>query len=132
MRYLMPKFHDRLYMGYFYTRAGAEVRYTTSALVYSLRYNVVDSQLVVISIPEAKSEQAATSKGHRLPSEELAGIIREHFYGCWEKNQTFEEYLKEVMAQTGTSLERLAEETGLEAGKLAALLKELNGDAAPS
>ena len=126
VRYLLPKFHDRLYMGYLYTKAGAEVRYTTNAIVYSLRYNVVDSRLVVMGIPEAMSEEASTSKGHRLPSEALAGILREHFYGCWQKNETFIEYLREVMAQTGTSVERLAMETGLEAGELKALLAEIN------
>jgi len=128
VRYLLPKFHDRLYMGYFYSRAGAEVRFTTNPLVYSLRYNVVDGKLVVVGIPEASSEEAATSKGHRLPSEELAGIIRDHFYGCWEKNETFEEYLKEVMTQTGTSVERLAAETGLDSVSLKGLLKDLDGE----
>jgi hypothetical protein len=101
-------------------------------MVYSLRYNVVDSKLVVVGIPEARSEEASTSKGHRLPSEELASIIRDHFYACWEKDETFEEYLKEVMVQTGTSVERLALETGLEAEKVATLLKELGKDAGPS
>jgi hypothetical protein len=126
VRYLLPKFHDRLYMGYFYTRAGAEVRYTTNAETYDLRYSLVDRRLVVIGIPEAISDEAHTNKGHLLPSEALGGIMRGHFYECWEQNLTFEEYLREVMAQTGTSVERLAMETGLEKGKLEALLVNLN------
>jgi hypothetical protein len=124
VRYLLPKFHDRVYMGFLYTEAGAEVRYSTNDMVYSLRYNVVDSRLVVVGIPEAKSEEASTSKGHRLPSEELASIIRGHFYECWEENQIFEDYLKEMMAQSGTTVERMASETGLDTARLSRFLKK--------
>ena len=126
VRYLLPKFHDRLYMGYFYSKAGAEVRYSTNAQVYSLRYNVVDNRLVVLGIPEAMSEEASTSKGHRLPSVALAGIIRDNFYDCWKTNATFEEYFKEVMVQTGTSVEHLAVETGLQVSELKALMLKLD------
>ncbi len=126
VHYLLPKFHDRLYMGYFYTRAGAEVRYTTNAEVYSVRYSVVDSNLVVVGIPEAIGDEAPTNKGHLLPSEVLAGVIRSHFYDCWAQSQPFEDYLREVMAQTGTSVERLAAETRLEKGKLEELLARLD------
>jgi hypothetical protein len=122
VRFLLPRFHDRLYMGFLYHKAGAEVRYSNCAMVYSLRYNVVDSQLVVMGIPEAASEEASTSKGHRLPSEALAVIMRSHFYQCWEKNPTFEDYLKEVLQQTGTSIQRLALETGVDIKQLEAVL----------
>lgn len=122
VRFLLPQFHDRLYMGYLYTMAGAEVRYSTCSMVYSMRYNVVDSRLVVMGIPDAMSEEASTNKGHRLPSEALAYILHQHFYGCWEKNISFYEYLKKVMEQSGASLQTLSQETGLEIGKLKALL----------
>jgi hypothetical protein len=122
VRFLLPRFHDRLYMGYLYTKAGAEVRYSTCSMVYSIRYNVVDSRLVVIGIPEAASEEASTNKGHRLPSEALAYIMHEHFYGCWGKNTNFQEYLEQVMEQSGASIETLSQETGLAAGTLKNLL----------
>ncbi len=122
VRFLLPRFHDRLYMGYLYTKAGAEVRYSTCSMVYSIRYNVVDSRLVVIGIPEAASEEASTNKGHRLPSEALAYIMHGHFYGCWGKNTNFQEYLKQVLEQSGVSIETLSQETGLAAGTLKNLL----------
>ena len=122
VKYLLPKFQDRLYMGHLYTTAGAEVKYGASSTVHSLRYVVVDEKLVVIGIPERIGGKEATRKGHRLPSEALASILREHFYSCWQENITFEEYALEVLKQTGASIEHLAHELGMEAKELEGLL----------
>jgi len=122
VRFLLPHFHDRLYMGYLYTAAGAEVRYSSCSMVHSIRYNVVDNRLVVMGIPEAASEEASTNKGHRLPSEALALIMSQHFYGCWENNINFKTYLAQVMQQSGASLQTLSQETGLDIAKLKELL----------
>ena len=115
VRYILPKFHDRLYMGYLYVSAGAEVRYASCSMVSSLRYVVVDDRLVVIGIPESVGRKKATRKGHRLPSKALASIMKSHFYSCWQTNVTLEEYVKEALKQTGVSVKRLALELGIEA-----------------
>jgi hypothetical protein len=112
VKYLMPKFQDRLYIGHLYSSAGAEVRYS-GCMSYSLRYIVVDSQMVVIGVPEKVGESAATSRGHRISSDELASVLKRHFYDCWDKDTTFENYLQEVLTQTGTSIKQLAHELHL-------------------
>ncbi|MDP2277528.1 MAG: hypothetical protein Q8K51_04830, partial [Nitrospirota bacterium] len=47
VRYLMPKFPDRLHIGYMYTKAGAEIRYSDCAIVHDIRYMVADDRVVV-------------------------------------------------------------------------------------
>jgi hypothetical protein len=71
---------------------------------------VVDDRLVVIGIPEITGEQEATRKGYRIPSEGLATMLKEHFFRCWEKSISYEEYIKEVMKQTGATPKLLARE----------------------
>ncbi|MDP2167121.1 MAG: hypothetical protein Q8J64_02180 [Thermodesulfovibrionales bacterium] len=110
VKYLMPKFPDRLHVGHLYTRAGAEVRYTGCLIVHDIRYTVVDEKLVVIGIPESTGEKEATKKGYRIPSEALAAILREHFYGCLEKTVGYEDYVKELIKETGASTKLLARE----------------------
>jgi len=110
VRYLIPKFHDRLHIGYLYTKAGAEVRYSNCPIVHDTRYMVVDEKLVIIGIPEVTGEKEATKKGYRIPSDGLAAILKDHFYQCWDKNITYEEYAKEVLKQTGVMPKRLARE----------------------
>ncbi len=122
VRYLLPKFHDRLYMGYLYTSAGAEVRYASCSMVSSLRYIVVDDGLVVIGIPESVGKKKATRKGHRLPSKALASILKSHFCPCWQKDITFEEYVREVLKQTGVSVKQLALEFSMEDKELERIL----------
>jgi len=122
VRYLLPKFHDRLYIGYLYTSVGAEVRYATCSMVHSMRYIIVDGKLVVIGIPESVGEREATKKGYRIPSEALATILRSHCYDCWQKDITFEEYVAEVLKQTGASVKHLALEMGIEAKELERIL----------
>jgi len=122
VRYLLPKFHDRLYTGYLYTGAGAEVKYAACSMIHSMRYIIVDGRLVVIGVPESVGEREATKKGYRIPSEALASILKSHFYDCWQKNVTFEEYVGEVLKQTGLSVKQLALELNIEANELERLL----------
>jgi len=118
VRYLMPKFPDRLNIGHLYTKAGAEIRYSDCAIVHDIRYMVVDDSVVVMGIPESTGEKEATRKGYRIPSEGLAAILKEHFYSCWDKNITFENYLKEVIKQTGATPKLLARELQIDETEL--------------
>ena len=118
VRYLMPKFPDRLHIGYMYTKAGAEIRYSDCAIVHDIRYMVVDDRVVVMGLPESTGEKEATRKGYRIPSEGLAAILKEHFYSCWDKNITFENYLKEVIKQTGATPKFLARELQIDETEL--------------
>lgn len=118
VKYLLPKFPDRLHIGYFYTKAGAEVRYSSCPIVHDIRYIVVDDRLVVIGIPESTGEKEATKKGYRIPSEGLAGILKEHFTNCWEKNLTYEEYMQKVIKQTGATPRLLSRELQIDESEL--------------
>lgn len=122
--YILPKFHDRLYMGYLYSSAGAEVKYRGGALVHSLRYMVVDDRLVVIGIPESIGQREMTSKGHWLPSKALARILKNHFHPRWQKSMTFVEFVDEVLSQTGLTANQLALELGIEVKKLEGILAQ--------
>lgn len=99
IRYLVPKFTDRLYIGYLYTKNGAEVRYNNCTLVNDMRYMVVDDRFVLVGVPETMGEKEPTKKGYRIPSIGIAAIMREHYDRCWNGKITFtyEEYVKEVI-----------------------------------
>ncbi len=118
VKYVFQKFQDRLYVGYLYTRAGAEVRYCSCPLIHSLRFVTVDGGLTVISIPEGVGENEPTRKGYQIPSEGLGAILKEHFYGCWSGDAPFAEYLAEVLEQTGAPIKQLALELGIEVKEL--------------
>lgn len=122
VKYLMPKFQDRLYMGLLYSSAGAEIRYASCSMVHSLRYIVVDGRMVVIGIPEIAGKQAATNRGHRIPSSALARIMKDHYYDCWNKDLTFEQYFREVLEQTGVSQKQLVHELHLNTNDLEKIL----------
>jgi hypothetical protein len=107
--YLLPKFPDRLHIGYLYTKAGAEVRYSNCIMVHNLRFIVVDEKTVVLGIPELTGEREATKKGFRIPSEGLAIILKEYFSQC-ENQIGFIDYLREVITQTGASTSQIAKE----------------------
>lgn len=109
VRYLIPKFHDRLHIGYLYTKAGADVQYSSCLMVHNIRFIIVDNKFVVIGIPESIGEKEATKKGYKIPSEGLAMILKNHFNSC-EKQISFKEYLSEVMSQTGAAPKHLAHE----------------------
>jgi len=120
--YLLPKFPDRLYIGYLYTKAGAEVRYSNCVMVHNLRFIVIDEKFVVLGIPELTGEKEATKKGFRIPSEGLAIILKEYFNQC-EYQIGFVDYLKEVMSQTGASISQIAKEYNIDEKGLTELLE---------
>ncbi len=110
VRYVLPKFHDRLHVGYLYSRAGAEIRYSGCPIVHDLRYTVVDDRVVLIGLPESTGETEATKKGYSIPSEALADILKKHFEGCWADTIPYDEYVRELVKHTGTTLQILARE----------------------
>jgi hypothetical protein len=109
IKYLLPKFPDRLQIGVQYTKAGAEVLFSSCLMVHNLRYSIVDERIVVLGIPESTGEMEATKKGYKIPSEELAMILKNYFNTC-EKQTSLKEYLQEIIEQTGATLEHLARE----------------------
>ncbi|GBD97763.1 MAG TPA: hypothetical protein ENG83_12930 [Nitrospirae bacterium] len=109
VRYLMPKFPDRLHLGYLYMKAGAEIQYSSCLMVHNIRFINVDNRIVVIGIPESTGEKEATKKGYRIPSEGLATVLKNYFDTC-EKQLSFIDYLKEVINQTGATPEHIARE----------------------
>lgn len=113
VKYLLPRFHDRLYMGHLYTKAGAEVRYSSCPILHDLRYMTVDDKVAVIGLPES-AEKEATKKGFKIVSEGLASILREHFNGCWGSATPYEDYIKEVIKQTNATPRQLAIELKLD------------------
>jgi hypothetical protein len=118
VKYLMPKFHDRLQVGYLYTQAGAEVRYSACAIASNIRYIIIDDQIAVIGMPECAGEKEATRKGYRIPSEGLASILKNHFYSCWEQSTPYPEYGKEIIEQTGATLKVLEKELHIDSKEL--------------
>jgi hypothetical protein len=117
VKYLLPKFQDRLHVGWLYTKAGAEVRYSACATAYDLRYMVVDDRAVVLGIPAGVGEREATRQGYKVPSEGLASVMHEHFSGCWEGSITYEEYLRDTLAHTGADIRALARELEIDEGE---------------
>lgn len=115
--YILPKFPDRLHIGCRYMKAGADIRYSSCLMVHNMRFIIVDDRTVVMGVPESTGEKEATKKGYRIPSEGLAMVLKNYFDTC-EKQSTFQEYLKEVLKQTGASLEHLAKEYELNAEDL--------------
>jgi hypothetical protein len=122
IRYLLPKFPDRLQVGILYTRAGAEVRFSSCLMVHSIRYSIIDDRTVVFGIPESTGEMEATKKGYKIPSEELAMILKNYFNSC-EKQMNLKEYLLEIIEQTGAMPEQLAREFHLDAEELKKILQ---------
>jgi hypothetical protein len=110
VKYIFPKFHDRIYIGNMYSKAGAQVSYSTCAIVHDCRYIVVDEKIVVIGMPESTGEKEATRKGYRIPSEGLALVLKEYFERCWEGNIGHEDYVREVIKQSGATLKVLSQE----------------------
>lgn len=117
VRYLMPKFSDRLHIGYLYMKAGAEIRYSSCLMVHNIRFIIVDDRIVVIGIPESIGEKEATKKGYRIPSEGLALILKDYFNECGNQI-SFENYLKEVIKQTGATPKLLARELQIDETEL--------------
>jgi hypothetical protein len=113
IRYLLPKFPDRLLIGVQFAKAGAEVRFSSCLMVHNIRFSVIDERIVVLGIPESTGEKEATKKGYTIPSEGLAVILKSYFNGC-EKQSSLKEYLQEVTEHSGATLEHLAKEYHLD------------------
>jgi hypothetical protein len=122
IKYLLPKFPDRLQIGVLYTKAGAEVRFSSCLMVHNIRYSVVDERIVVLGIPENTGEREATKKGYTIPSEGLALVLKNYFNDC-EKQTTLKEYILEVIEQTGATAEHLAREFHLDEKELKKLVQ---------
>lgn len=110
VKYLLPRFHDRLYIGCLYSNAGAEIRYSSCPMLHDLRYMTVDGRVAIIGIPEGTGEKEATKKGYKIISEGLNNVLKEHFNACWATATPYPEYLKEVIRQTKASPRQLAAE----------------------
>ncbi len=119
VRYLLPKFPDRLQIGLQYMKAGAEIFFSSCLMVHNLRYIVVDEEIIVLGMPERTGEREATKKGYTIPSEGLAVLLRNYFNSCEDKTG-LKDYLQEVLKQTGATPEHLAREFHLDP-------KDLNG-----
>lgn len=117
IKYLLPKFPDRLNIGLAYTKAGAEVLYSSCLMVHNMRFMIVDGLFVVIGIPESVGETEATRKGYRVPSEGLAMVLSNYFDSC-EKKTGFKDYVKEVMGQTGATIQHLSREFQIDEDEL--------------
>ncbi len=96
IRYLIPKARDRLYVGYLYSRAGAEVRYHKGFVAYDLRYMVVDDSVVILGVPDERGEDKPTRRGFRVRSESLSLILKDRFDSFWNSEDAipYEEYAK--------------------------------------
>jgi hypothetical protein len=123
IKYLLPKFPDRLYIGYLYTKAGAEILYSSCLMVHNMRFIIVDEHTIIIGIPEIVGETEATKKGYRIPSEGLAMVLRNYFNTC-EKQTNFRDYIKEVMDQTGATLQHLAREYKMDEQELIRIMEK--------
>ncbi len=102
IRFMIPKFTDRLYIGYRYSQAGAQVFYNNCALVNDARYMIIDDRFVLIGVPEKIGENEPTKKGYRIPSVGIAAIIREHYDQCANSSRftaTHDEYVKETLEE---------------------------------
>jgi hypothetical protein len=113
VKYLLPKFPDRLHVGYIYMKAGAEIYYSSCLMVHNIRFIIVDERTVVMGIPESTGEREATKKGYTIPSDGLAMVLKNYFNSC-EKQSTFTEYLNEVIQQTGATPEHIAKEYAID------------------
>jgi hypothetical protein len=122
VRYIFPKFQDRLYVGYLYSHEGAEVRYYSASPSQMMRYMIVDKSRVIIAIPESVSDREMTSKGYIIPSEPLASVLMDNFNSCWEASLPFKNYIEETLEQTGTTVHELAAEIGVDDRNLKKIL----------
>lgn len=124
VKYVLPKFQDRLYVGWLYTKAGAEVYYSSCPLVHDFRYTVVDEKVCLIGVPEHVGEKEATKKGFRIPSEGLAHILKASFMSCLNDTITFEQFIRDTLKQTGAEPKVLARELNIPESELIKITKE--------
>ncbi len=98
IRYLVPEGRGCLYVGYRYTKAGAEVRYHSGLVVYDLRHMVVDDRVVAMGFPERVGAEQPTRTGIKIESESLAKIFKERFEKLWREAVPYEKYLSQVIS----------------------------------
>lgn len=113
IKYLLPKFPDRLRMGVRYMKAGAEVLFSNCLMAHNIRYSIIDERIVVLGIPESAGEKETTKEGYKIMSVGLALILKDSFDAC-EKQASLKDYLQEVIEQTGATLAYLARELSLD------------------
>ncbi len=77
---------------------------------------------IEIGMPESTGETEATRKGYSIPSEGLAAILKDHFSRCWEESMHYEDYLKEIVRQTGATPGLLAKELQMDEREIEGLL----------
>ena len=123
VRYILPKFQDRLHVGCLYENAGAEVCYSPCVFNEDFRYTVVDENMVVIGVPDDQHLTAATSKGYKIPSYGLAAMLKDNFQNC-KQAISFKEYVEETMEHTGANVEAIAKEIKLDPVELKKALKK--------
>jgi hypothetical protein len=78
-------------------------------MVHNLRYIVVNDRVVVLGIPEKITDQEATKKGYTIPSEGLAGVLKNYFSTC-ELISGIKDYTQDVLNQSSATPEHLARE----------------------
>ena len=122
IRYLLPKLQDRLFMGYKYYSAGAEVRYASGFVAHSLRFVIADRSSVIIATPQSTGVDEATRKGYLLASDELALILEDHFETHWKQAVDLKDYASDVINETGLSLDQLAQELEIASSELNRIL----------
>ena len=125
IKYILPRFHDRLYIGCIYSKAGAEIRYCTCPAMHDLRYTIVDGGVTIIGIPEGNGEKEATKKGYKIISEGLNTLLMENFNSCWDSATPYAEYLREVIRETKATPKQLAIELKIEEKDLEKFYKDI-------
>ncbi len=132
VRFLLPKAHLRIYMGYRYVKAGASVKHHPGLIVGDMRYMVVDSKLVVLGLSEKTGEQEPTRSGYRIHSEGFAGMLKENFSKYWESEDAvdYESYAKEVLngirkQDPNISSELISTQLGLDTEEVVRLLRTI-------
>jgi hypothetical protein len=121
IRYLLPRFHDRLHVGWLYRRAGADVRFGSDPHLHDFRYIVADGKVAVLGIPEETGAQEATKRGFKIPSLGLSSLLKEDFEKSWESAVDFSDQVKETISHTGMTPEALAREFRIDIDDLSAL-----------
>jgi hypothetical protein len=120
IRYLLPRFHDRLHVGWLYRRAGADIRFGSDPHLHDFRYVVADGKVTVIGIPEETGAQEATKRGFRIPSQGLSSLLKEDFEKSWGNATHFSDQVKETISHTGMTPETLAREFKIDVADLSA------------
>lgn len=102
IKYLIPKFQDRLCIAFLYKQAGAEIKFHPGLVVSDLRYAVVDRKNVILGLPVAVGQDQPTREGFMIPSEALSEILLAQFEEKWMTGIGYDDYLREVLEEVKT------------------------------